>query len=45
LRPLRDDAYQLLSKVAEIRLSEMADPNYVVVAKIKKSFLAARKTR
>jgi hypothetical protein len=25
--------------VAEIRLSEMVDPNYVVVAKIKKSFL------
>jgi len=33
------DAYELLSKVAEIRLSEMVDPNYVVVAKIKKSFL------
>jgi acetamidase/formamidase len=37
------DAYELLSKVAEIRLSEMVDPNYVVVAKIKKSFLPARK--
>ncbi|HSM84531.1 MAG TPA: acetamidase/formamidase family protein [Candidatus Limnocylindrales bacterium] len=42
------DAYELLSKVAEIRLSEMVDPNYVVVAKVKKSFLprpahAARK--
>jgi acetamidase/formamidase len=33
------DAYELLSKVAEIRLSEMVDPNYVVVAKVKKSFL------
>lgn len=39
------DAYELLSKVAEIRLSEMVDPNYVVVAKIKKSFLPARKAR
>lgn len=36
------DAYELLSKVAEIRLSEMVDPNYVVVAKIKKSFLPKR---
>jgi amidase len=35
------DAYELLSKVAEIRLSEMVDPNYVVVAKIKKKFLPA----
>jgi amidase len=33
------DAYELLSKVAEIRLSEMVDPNYVVIAKVKKSFL------
>src|SRR5205823_6539157 len=33
------DAYELLSKVAEIHLDEMVDPNYVVVAKIKKSFL------
>ncbi|MGH9571092.1 MAG: acetamidase/formamidase family protein [Candidatus Angelobacter sp.] len=33
------DAYELLSKVAEIRLSEMVDPNYVVVAKVKKQFL------
>ncbi|HKW74301.1 MAG TPA: acetamidase/formamidase family protein [Terriglobales bacterium] len=39
------DAYELLSKVAEIRLSEMVDPNYVVVAKIKKSFLPQKKTR
>jgi amidase len=33
------DAYELLSKVAEIHLNEMVDPNYVAVAKIKKSFL------
>jgi acetamidase/formamidase len=39
------DAYELLSKVAEIHLNEMVDPNYVVVAKIKKSFLPAAKSR
>ncbi|HEY6307193.1 MAG TPA: acetamidase/formamidase family protein [Candidatus Angelobacter sp.] len=33
------DAYELLSQVGEIHLNEMVDPNYVVVAKIKKSFL------
>ncbi len=33
------DAYELLSKVAEIHLDEMVDPNYVVVAKINKRFL------
>ena len=37
------DAYELLSKVAEIRLSEMVDPNYVVVAKVKKQFLPKTK--
>jgi acetamidase/formamidase len=38
------DSYELLSKVAEIHLNEMVDPNYVVVAKIKKSFLPAPKS-
>ncbi|HEX2327167.1 MAG TPA: acetamidase/formamidase family protein [Candidatus Angelobacter sp.] len=38
------DAYELLSKVAEIRVSEMVDPNYVVIAKINKKFLPARAT-
>jgi len=33
------DAYELLSKVAEIHLDEMVDPNYTVVAKINKKFL------
>ncbi len=33
------DAYELLSKTAEIHLDEMVDPNYVVVAKINKRFL------
>ena len=37
------DAYELLSKVAEIHLNEMVDPNYVVVAKINKKFLPPRK--
>jgi amidase len=35
------DAYELLSEVAEIHLNEMVDPNYVVVAKVKKKFLPA----
>jgi amidase len=35
------DAYELLSKVARIRLSEMVDPNYVVVAKVAKKYLPA----
>ncbi|HUA19731.1 MAG TPA: acetamidase/formamidase family protein [Bryobacteraceae bacterium] len=33
------DSYELLSKVAEIHLAEMVDPNYVVIAKINKKFL------
>lgn len=37
------DAYELLSKVGEIHLNEMVDPNYVIVAKIKKKFLPAPK--
>jgi acetamidase/formamidase len=37
------DAYELLSKVAVIRLSEMVDPNYVVVAKVPKKHLPPRK--
>ena len=39
------DAYELLSKVAEIHLDEMVDPNYVVVAKINKRFLPGGKER
>jgi amidase len=35
------DAYELLSKVGEIHLNEMVDPNYVIVAKVKKKFLPA----
>src|SRR5262249_15072850 len=37
------DAYELLSKVAVIHLSEMVDPNYVVVARIDKKFLPPRR--
>jgi amidase len=37
------DAYELLSQVAEIHLNEMVDPNYVVVAKINKKYLPAKK--
>ena len=37
------DAYELLSKVARIRLSEMVDPNYVVIASVDKKFLPPRK--
>jgi acetamidase/formamidase len=33
------DAYELLSKVARIHLTEMVDPNYVVVASIEKKYL------
>ncbi len=33
------DSYELLSKTAEIHIAEMVDPNYVVIAKIRKQFL------
>lgn len=36
------DAYELLSKVARIHLTEMVDPNYVVVAIIDKRYLPAK---
>jgi amidase len=37
------DAYELLSKVAKIHLTEMVDPNYVVIASIDKRFLPPKK--
>jgi acetamidase/formamidase len=37
------DAYELLSKTARIHLDEMVDPNYVVVARIDRKFLPAKK--
>jgi amidase len=33
------DAYELLSEVAKIHLTEMVDPNYVVVASVEKKYL------
>lgn len=38
------DAYELLSKVAKVHLTEMVDPNYVVIASIEKKYLPPRKT-
>ncbi len=37
------DAYELLSKTAEVHVAEMVDPNYVIVAKINKKFLPTRR--
>jgi len=37
------DAYELLSKVARIHLTEMVDPNYVVIASVDKKYLPPRK--
>jgi amidase len=37
------DAYELLTKVGKIRLSEMVDPNYVVVASVQKKYLPAKR--
>jgi amidase len=37
------DAYELLSKVGKIHLTEMVDPNYVVVASVEKKYLPAKK--
>jgi len=37
------DAYELLSKVAKIHLTEMVDPNYVVVASIEKKYLPPKR--
>jgi acetamidase/formamidase len=36
------DAYELLSKVGKIHLTEMVDPNYVVIASIDKKYLPAK---
>jgi amidase len=37
------DAYELLSKVGKIHLTEMVDPNYVVIARIQKKYLPLQK--
>ena len=38
------DAYELLSKVGKVHLTEMVDPNYVVVASVEKKYLPAKAT-
>ena len=37
------DAYELFSKVGKLHLTEMVDPNYVVIAAIDKKYLPAKK--
>ena len=37
------DAYELLSKVARIHITEMVDPNYVIVAIIDKQYLPPKR--
>jgi amidase len=37
------DAYELLSKVGKLHLTEMVDPNYVVIASIEKKYLPSKK--
>jgi len=37
------DAYELFSKVGKLHLTEMVDPNYVVIASIEKKYLPAKK--
>jgi acetamidase/formamidase len=37
------DAYELFSKVGRLHLTEMVDPNYVVVASIEKKYLPPKK--
>jgi len=39
------DAYELCSKVCKLHLTEMVDPNYVVVASIEKQYLPAKQTK
>jgi creatinine amidohydrolase len=38
----KEDAYQLVSQVAEVRVANMVDPLYTVVAKFPKRFLPAK---
>jgi amidase len=37
------DAYELFSKVGKLHLTEMVDPNYVIVASMDKKYLPAKK--
>ena len=38
------DAYQLLSQVGRVHVTEMVDPNYVVIASVDKKYLPPRKS-
>jgi amidase len=38
------DSYELLSEVGKIHLTEMVDPNYVVIASLEKKYLPLKKT-
>jgi len=37
------DAYQLLSQIGKVHVTEMVDPNYVVIASVDKKYLPPRK--
>jgi acetamidase/formamidase len=37
------DAYQLLSQVGKVHVTEMVDPNYVIIASVDKKYLPPRK--
>jgi len=37
------DAYELLSEVGKVHVTEMVDPNYVVIASIEKKYLPRKK--
>jgi acetamidase/formamidase len=37
------DAFQIASQIGEVRVANVVDPNYTVVAKFPKKFLPARK--
>ena len=37
------DAYELFSKVGKLHLTEMVDPNYVVIASTEKKYLPLKK--
>ena len=39
------DAYQLLSQVGKVHVTEMVDPNYVVIASVDKKYLPPRKNK
>jgi acetamidase/formamidase len=37
------DAYELLSEVGKAHVTEMVDPNYVVIASVEKKYLPTKK--